>query len=117
MTSAWWFKNTEHIVPNHLVTTPHPNVAIVKKCTAFKVEFVVRAYLTGSTSTSIWMHYKDGVRSYCGHKLPDGESAWRAALMVAWNVLAGSKSSFQYRRCAASALIRVYMPETAAFRE
>jgi len=33
---------------------------------------VVRAYLTGSTSTSIWVHYERGERSFCGHKLPNG---------------------------------------------
>jgi phosphoribosylaminoimidazole-succinocarboxamide synthase len=72
MTSAWWFKQTQEIVPNHVISTPHPNVTIARKCTPFRVEFVVRAYLTGTTSTSVWVHYKRGSRSYCGHSLPDG---------------------------------------------
>jgi phosphoribosylaminoimidazole-succinocarboxamide synthase len=33
---------------------------------------VVRAYLTGTTSTSIWVHYERGAREFCGHQLPDG---------------------------------------------
>jgi phosphoribosylaminoimidazole-succinocarboxamide synthase len=36
------------------------------------VEFVMRAYLTGVTTTSIWYHYEKGGRLFCGHKLPDG---------------------------------------------
>ena len=72
LTSAWWFNATKHIVPNHVVAVPHPNVTIAKKCTPFKIEFVVRAYLTGTTSTSIWVHYQAGAREYCGHKLPEG---------------------------------------------
>lgn len=72
MTSAWWFRHTAHILPNHLLATPHPNVAVVKRARPFMVEIVVRSYLTGTTSTSIWMHYQQGCRSYCGHALPDG---------------------------------------------
>mmetsp|Transcript_1658 Transcript_1658/g.3682 ORF Transcript_1658/g.3682 Transcript_1658/m.3682 type:complete len:228 (+) Transcript_1658:567-1250(+) len=44
----------------------------MKKCQVFPVEFVVRSYLTGSTSTSIWTNYKSGARSYCGNQLKDG---------------------------------------------
>ena len=36
------------------------------RCQAFPVEFVVRGYITGSTSTSLWTHYKNGERTYCG---------------------------------------------------
>ncbi|CAB9511279.1 succinocarboxamide synthase, chloroplastic [Seminavis robusta] len=72
LTSAYWFEKTTHIIPNHLVSVPHPNVSIVKKCKPFPIEFVVRSYMTGSTSTSIWKNYQDGVRNYCGHDLPDG---------------------------------------------
>jgi phosphoribosylaminoimidazole-succinocarboxamide synthase len=36
------------------------------------IEFVVRGYMTGSTDTSIWTQYKNGVRNYCGHALPEG---------------------------------------------
>ena len=44
----------------------------MKKCEVFPIEFVVRGYMTGSTSTSLWTHYKDGGRDYCGNKLADG---------------------------------------------
>ena len=71
-TSVWWLENTRDIVPNALLSAPHPNVAIMKKCEVFPVEFVVRGYMTGSTSTSIWTNYNKGVRSYCGNDLPDG---------------------------------------------
>lgn len=42
LTSAFWFERTEHIIPNHLLSVPHPNVSIVKKCKPFPIEFVVR---------------------------------------------------------------------------
>lgn len=71
-TSQWWFKQTEHIVPNAVVATPDPNVTVMKRCEVFPIEFVVRGYLTGSTSTSLWTHYKNGGRNYCGNALSDG---------------------------------------------
>ncbi|KDO28742.1 phosphoribosylaminoimidazole-succinocarboxamide synthase [Saprolegnia parasitica CBS 223.65] len=72
LTSAWWFKATEHIVPNHVIATPHPCVVVCKQATVFSVEFVVRGYITGSTSTSMWTNYAKGCRDFCGHKLADG---------------------------------------------
>ncbi len=72
LTSAYWFETTKDIVPNHLLSVPHPNVSIARKCTPFPIEFVVRSYMTGSTSTSIWKNYREGARNYCGHPLPDG---------------------------------------------
>ncbi|GFH56116.1 succinoaminoimidazolecarboximide ribonucleotide synthetase [Chaetoceros tenuissimus] len=72
LTSAYWFEKTKDIIPNHIISIPHPNVSIVKKCTPFPIEFVVRSYMTGSTSTSIWKNYSNGVRNYCGHDLPEG---------------------------------------------
>ncbi|MEZ4293198.1 MAG: phosphoribosylaminoimidazolesuccinocarboxamide synthase [Myxococcota bacterium] len=47
-------------------------VSIVRECRTLPVEFVMRGYLTGSSSTSIWTAYERGVRRYCGHDLPDG---------------------------------------------
>lgn len=70
--SAWWFEQTKHIVPNHVLSVPDPNVTIGKKCTVFPVEFVVRGYITGSTATSAWVNYEKGVRNYCGQILPEG---------------------------------------------
>jgi phosphoribosylaminoimidazole-succinocarboxamide synthase len=72
LTSKWWFEKTAHIVPNHILANPHPNITIGKRCTVFPIEFVMRGYLTGSTSTSIWTNYSKGVRHYCGHTLPEG---------------------------------------------
>ena len=71
-TSAWWFARSASVVPNALLATPHPNVAVMRKCEVFPVEFVVRGYLTGSTDTSLWTHYAAGSREYCGHRLPGG---------------------------------------------
>lgn len=72
LTSAFWFERTKNLIGNHVLSVPHPNVSIVKKCKPFPIEFVVRSYMTGSTSTSIWKNYQNGVRNYCGHDLPEG---------------------------------------------
>ena len=70
--AAFWFDATARIAPNHLISVPDPNVPLVRECRPLPVEFVMRAYLTGSTSTSIWTAYARGDRRYCGHQLPDG---------------------------------------------
>lgn len=70
--ALWWFQQTADLVPNHVIASPHPNVTVARRCDVFPVEFVVRAYATGSTSTSLWTNYAKGVRNYCGHVLPDG---------------------------------------------
>ncbi|QDP72801.1 phosphoribosylaminoimidazolesuccinocarboxamide synthase [Legionella israelensis] len=72
LTSAWWFEQTQHLIPNHLLAVPDPNVSIVKKCSVFPIEFVVRGYITGTTNTSLWTQYKNGARQYCGHHFGDG---------------------------------------------
>ena len=72
LTSAWWFKQTEHIIDNHVINIPDPNVTFAKKCKVFPIEFVVRGFITGSTSTSLWTVYNSGDREYCGNKLPEG---------------------------------------------
>ncbi|MFA6302870.1 MAG: phosphoribosylaminoimidazolesuccinocarboxamide synthase [Legionella sp.] len=71
-TSAWWFKQTESIVPNHVIAIPDPNVVIAKKAKVFPIEFVVRGYISGTTNTSLWTQYKNGNRSYCGISFPEG---------------------------------------------
>ncbi|KAE8056986.1 hypothetical protein FH972_013712 [Carpinus fangiana] len=71
-TSLWWFDRTRHITSNAVVASPDKNVTIAKKCSVFPVEFVVRGYVTGSTDTSLWTVYKNGVRNYCGNVLSDG---------------------------------------------
>ncbi|PWW02744.1 phosphoribosylaminoimidazole-succinocarboxamide synthase [Paenibacillus cellulosilyticus] len=70
--SAFWFENTSDIISNHVIKIPDPNVTIGKKCKVFPVEFVMRAYLTGSTDTSAWVQYSQGIRDLSGHILPDG---------------------------------------------
>ena len=72
LTSAWWFEKTKHIIPNQVLKIPDPNVTLAKKCKVFPIEFVVRGYITGSTSTSLWTVYNKGDREYCGNILPEG---------------------------------------------
>ncbi len=70
--AAFWFRESAHIAPNHLLGMPDPNVIEAIECEPLPVEMVVRAYLTGVTSTSVWTHYAAGAREFCGHRLPDG---------------------------------------------
>ena len=70
--AAWWFDETRGIAPNHLLDVPDPNVMVCLECEPLPVEMVVRAYITGVTSTSVWTHYRKGVRVFCGHQLPEG---------------------------------------------
>jgi phosphoribosylaminoimidazole-succinocarboxamide synthase len=69
--SKWWFNKTKDLVPNHILDDSENRSMIVKKCKVFPIEFVMRSYLTGSTSTSIWKNYEKGCRYYCGNILPD----------------------------------------------
>jgi len=70
--TAFWFEATADIAPNHVINVPDPQVMVARECKLLPVEFVMRAYITGVTSTSIWTHYQKGVRRFCGHDLPDG---------------------------------------------
>ncbi|MBD3321020.1 MAG: phosphoribosylaminoimidazolesuccinocarboxamide synthase, partial [Chitinivibrionales bacterium] len=70
--SGFWFEKTNDIVANHVLDIPDPNVTVGKKCTVLPIEFVVRGYITGSTSTSAWTQYSRGTRNICGNVLPDG---------------------------------------------
>jgi phosphoribosylaminoimidazole-succinocarboxamide synthase len=70
--SAFWFEHTKDIIPNHVIAIPDPNVTVGKRCTPLKIEIVMRGYLTGVTSTSIWTHYQKGQRDFGGFTLPDG---------------------------------------------
>ncbi len=71
-TAAFWFGKTRHIVDNHFISMPDPNVILGKECELIPVEMVVRGYLTGVTTTSAWHHYERGVRDFCGNALPEG---------------------------------------------
>ena len=66
--AAKFLKETASIIPNWLLSTPDPSAAIGYKCEPFKVEMVIRAYLTGHA----WREYKEGKRELCGVALPDG---------------------------------------------
>ena len=70
--AQFWFEHTRSIAPNHMIAVPDPNVMVVRECEPLPVELVMRAYLTGVTSTSIWKAYEAGARTFCGHALPDG---------------------------------------------
>ncbi|UII31719.1 phosphoribosylaminoimidazolesuccinocarboxamide synthase [Fulvivirga ulvae] len=59
---------TKNICPNWLAHTPDPNVAIGITCETFPVEMVIRGYLAGHA----WREYRDGKRSVCGVRLPEG---------------------------------------------
>ncbi len=70
--STWWFDKTQDVAPNHVLSVPDPQAVLARECTPLPVEMVVRAYVTGVTSTSIWTAYQRGDRTFCGHPLPDG---------------------------------------------
>ncbi len=59
---------TADIVPNWIIATPDPSVAIGHLCTPFKVEMVIRGYLSGHA----WREYRAGKRLLCGVKMPGG---------------------------------------------
>lgn len=70
--SAWWFEQTKDIISNHMLAVPDPNVMVVREAVALPVEVVVRGYITGVTSTSLWTLYEKGERKPYGFILPDG---------------------------------------------
>ncbi len=70
--SSWWFDQTKHIVPNHVISTPDPNVVWGKKYKVVPIEMVVRGYITGVTNTSLWHTYSEGQRDFGNFTLPDG---------------------------------------------
>lgn len=61
-------KDTKNIVPNWLMASPDANVSVGKYCTPFKVEMVIRGYLSGHANRE----YQAGKREICGVKMPDG---------------------------------------------
>ena len=61
-------QDTEDLVPNWLISTPDPNIAIGHCCDPFKIEMVIRGYLSGHAARE----YKNGKRLICGVQMPDG---------------------------------------------
>ncbi|RSK50965.1 phosphoribosylaminoimidazolesuccinocarboxamide synthase [Hymenobacter rigui] len=66
--AAFWFDKTRHIIPNHVISLPDPNVTLAQEAEPIRVEMVVRHYLTGS----MWRGYQQGQRSFSGVTVPDG---------------------------------------------
>jgi phosphoribosylaminoimidazole-succinocarboxamide synthase len=66
--AAKFLDATADIVPNWKIATPDPMVTVGHKCEPFKVEMVIRGYLTGHA----WREYKAGKRTICGNTMPDG---------------------------------------------
>ena len=66
--AATFLEATSDIVPNWKLATPDPMVTVGLKCEGFRVEMIIRGYLTGSA----WREYQNGCRELCGVKLPEG---------------------------------------------
>ncbi|MBC7658360.1 MAG: phosphoribosylaminoimidazolesuccinocarboxamide synthase [Chitinophagaceae bacterium] len=66
--SEYWLKKAKEVVPTHFIDRPHERVLRCKACVPFKVEVIVRGYMTGS----MWRAYEKGVRDFCGVKLDAG---------------------------------------------
>jgi len=71
-TARFWFEKTADICPNHVLEYPDPNVVVGRRLNILPVEVVVRAYLAGTTGTSILTLYRQGARQMYGVRLPDG---------------------------------------------
>jgi phosphoribosylaminoimidazole-succinocarboxamide synthase len=67
-TALYFLNSTKHIVPNWLIESPDPNVVIGYKCQTYRIEMVIRGYLTGHA----WREYQEGKRELCGAVMPDG---------------------------------------------
>ena len=70
--AEYWFSTTGDLFPNHMREVPDAQAMHVVECEPIPVEVVVRGFLTGVSSTSIWRAYESGVRVFCGHPLPEG---------------------------------------------
>jgi phosphoribosylaminoimidazole-succinocarboxamide synthase len=70
--SEFWFERTGDIVKNHVIAVPDPNVTVATRCTPLPIEAVMRGFLTGVTSTSLWTHYSQGRRDFGDFVLPEG---------------------------------------------
>lgn len=66
--AEYFLDSTADIVPNWKIASPDPMVTVGKKCEGFRVEMIIRGYLTGSA----WREYQAGCRELCGVKLPEG---------------------------------------------
>ena len=65
--AEFWFDKTKHIVPNHIISHPDPQVLLAKKAKTLPVEVIVRQYITGS----LWREYSEGINGQYGFMIPD----------------------------------------------
>ena len=70
--SLFYFDKTKDIIKNHVLSSPDPNVVIVEKCKPLPIECVMRGYITGVTSTSLWTNYQAGKRNFGNFLLSEG---------------------------------------------
>lgn len=70
--SAFWFRQTADIIENHLISVPDPHCSVVHETRPLPIEVVVRGYITGVTSTSLWRRYELGERVIYGQRFPEG---------------------------------------------
>jgi phosphoribosylaminoimidazole-succinocarboxamide synthase len=70
--SAFWFEQTRDILNNHFLESPDPNVTVARRCHPLPVEVVVRGYISGVTTTSLWYRYSQGERTIYGIDFPEG---------------------------------------------
>lgn len=66
--AARFLDDTQDILPNWKIAVPDPMVTVGRRCEPFKVEMVIRGYLSGHA----WREYKSGKRTICGQAMPDG---------------------------------------------
>ena len=64
----FWFDKTKDIVPNHIISSPDPQVLMAKKAKTLPVEIIIRQYITGS----LWREYSSGINGQYGFDLEDG---------------------------------------------
>ncbi len=70
--AAWWFAKLDGVVNHHFISSPDPNISLVKNAKVLPVEIIVRGYLTGTTKTSSWYAYENLNRQICGLEMPEG---------------------------------------------
>ena len=63
----FWFEKTKHIIPNHILDYPDPQVLVTKRAKTLPVEVIIRQYITGS----LWREYSNGINGQYGFMLPD----------------------------------------------
>ena len=64
----FWFEKTKHIAPNHIISSPDPQVLVARRAETLPVEVIVRGYITGS----LWREYEQGINGQYGFLLTEG---------------------------------------------